>query len=237
MKRKGERGKDVMCSQIWCPILWVCALDFSHPNANTAVSNEQTHTHIRGSGHFCCSVWGAVGGSIRLADGSGDGGDEILCHLRLFPRFSLDIGVDIDVGSALYVSDKSKPLPKFLENMKEFYHSDGFTVDFSVKETRDKIIYVKEKTQQNRPSCWWSEIWHFDVTSHIYFKVKLPQLYKSQTFVIMVMPSGQIPLNMSLFLPKQNGRCHLTQAGPIIKVSTHTYFNHKLHKFICTVCL
>ncbi len=30
--------------------------------------------------------------------------------------------------------------------MKEFYHSDGFTVDFSVKETRDKIIYVKEKT-------------------------------------------------------------------------------------------
>ncbi|KAL0193494.1 hypothetical protein M9458_011790 [Cirrhinus mrigala] len=56
-------------------------------------------------------------------------------------------GVDIDVGSALYASDKSKPHPKFLENMKEFYHSDGFTVDFSAAETLEKInTYVKEKT-------------------------------------------------------------------------------------------
>jgi len=31
--------------------------------------------------------------------------------------------------------------------MKEFYHSEGFTVDFSVKETLDKInMYVKDKT-------------------------------------------------------------------------------------------
>ncbi|XP_050969319.1 alpha-1-antitrypsin isoform X1 [Labeo rohita] len=56
-------------------------------------------------------------------------------------------GVDIDVGSALYVSDKLKLLPEFLEKIKEFYHSDGFTVDFSVKETVDKInTYVKDKT-------------------------------------------------------------------------------------------
>ncbi|XP_043096208.1 serine protease inhibitor 2.1-like [Puntigrus tetrazona] len=56
-------------------------------------------------------------------------------------------GVDIDVGTALYASDKSKPHPKFLENMKEFYHSDGFTVDFKAAETLDKINeYVKEKT-------------------------------------------------------------------------------------------
>uniref|UniRef100_A0A8C1IHM4 Thyroxine-binding globulin n=1 Tax=Cyprinus carpio TaxID=7962 RepID=A0A8C1IHM4_CYPCA len=56
-------------------------------------------------------------------------------------------GVDIDVGSALYASDKLKVLPEFLKEIKEFYHSDGFTVDFSVKETLDKInTYVKEKT-------------------------------------------------------------------------------------------
>uniref|UniRef100_A0A671S3K4 Thyroxine-binding globulin n=1 Tax=Sinocyclocheilus anshuiensis TaxID=1608454 RepID=A0A671S3K4_9TELE len=56
-------------------------------------------------------------------------------------------GVDIDVGSALYASDKLKLLPEFLKEITEFYHSDGFTVDFSVKETLDKInTYVKEKT-------------------------------------------------------------------------------------------
>ncbi|XP_056313843.1 serine protease inhibitor 2.1-like [Danio aesculapii] len=55
--------------------------------------------------------------------------------------------VDIDVGTALYASDRFKPHSKFLQDMKEFYHSDGFTVDFSVKETVDQINkYVEEKT-------------------------------------------------------------------------------------------
>uniref|UniRef100_A0A672KR20 Thyroxine-binding globulin n=1 Tax=Sinocyclocheilus grahami TaxID=75366 RepID=A0A672KR20_SINGR len=56
--------------------------------------------------------------------------------------------------TALYASNKLKLLPEFLKEIKEFYHSDGFTVDFSVKETLDKInTYVKEKTRgENRPN-------------------------------------------------------------------------------------
>ncbi|XP_043098900.1 corticosteroid-binding globulin-like [Puntigrus tetrazona] len=65
----------------------------------------------------------------------------------LLEEMEQSTGVDIDIGSALYVSDKIKPLPEFLKKMKEFYYSDGFTVDFGAKETLDKInTYVKEKT-------------------------------------------------------------------------------------------
>nr|XP_055055224.1 alpha-1-antitrypsin homolog [Misgurnus anguillicaudatus]XP_055055226.1 alpha-1-antitrypsin homolog [Misgurnus anguillicaudatus]XP_055055227.1 alpha-1-antitrypsin homolog [Misgurnus anguillicaudatus]XP_055055228.1 alpha-1-antitrypsin homolog [Misgurnus anguillicaudatus] len=56
-------------------------------------------------------------------------------------------GVDIDAGTAFYVSDKFKPIPESLEKMKEFYHSEGFAVNFGKKETIDEInTYVKEKT-------------------------------------------------------------------------------------------
>ncbi|XP_055055223.2 alpha-1-antiproteinase [Misgurnus anguillicaudatus] len=56
-------------------------------------------------------------------------------------------GVDIDVGTAVYASEGLKVIPEFFEKMKDFYHSDGFTVNFGDKSTVDKInTYVKEKT-------------------------------------------------------------------------------------------
>ncbi|KAI7812942.1 serine protease inhibitor 2.1-like [Triplophysa rosa] len=57
------------------------------------------------------------------------------------------IGVDVDTGTALYVSNTLKPNPEFFQKMKEFYHSEGFVVDFGIKETIDQInTYVKDKT-------------------------------------------------------------------------------------------
>lgn len=57
-------------------------------------------------------------------------------------------GVEIDVGTALYLSDKFKSHPEFFEKMKQFYLSEGFAVDFSTRETVEQInAYVKEKTR------------------------------------------------------------------------------------------
>ncbi len=35
---------EVMCVQVWWPILWICALHLTHPSAHTH-SSEHTHTH------------------------------------------------------------------------------------------------------------------------------------------------------------------------------------------------
>ncbi len=44
--RKGRKGKDVMCGQVWFSILGICALHLTHPKCtHTAVSSERTHTH------------------------------------------------------------------------------------------------------------------------------------------------------------------------------------------------
>uniref|UniRef100_A0A672QRP7 Thyroxine-binding globulin n=1 Tax=Sinocyclocheilus grahami TaxID=75366 RepID=A0A672QRP7_SINGR len=56
-------------------------------------------------------------------------------------------GVDIDVSSALYVSNKLKPFPEFLEKMKEFNHSDGLTVDF--RKTHGKIDQAIDDLESN----------------------------------------------------------------------------------------
>ncbi|XP_017307458.1 serine protease inhibitor 2.1 [Ictalurus punctatus] len=56
--------------------------------------------------------------------------------------------VDLNVGTAVYVNDTFKPHPEFLENVRRFYLSDGFSVDFTKsKETSNQMNkYVSEKT-------------------------------------------------------------------------------------------
>ncbi|XP_048839254.1 alpha-1-antitrypsin-like [Brienomyrus brachyistius] len=56
--------------------------------------------------------------------------------------------MEVSVGSALFVKDTFKPHPEFLENLKRFYHAEGFTVDFNKTAEATELInnYVKEKT-------------------------------------------------------------------------------------------
>nr|XP_021329695.1 alpha-1-antiproteinase 2-like [Danio rerio] len=106
---------------------------------------------------------------------------------QLFHSLLEDIGnrtgVDIDVGTALYASDRFKPHSKFLEDMKEFYHSDGFTVDFRVKETVDQINnYAKKKTQGkfNQAVDDLEEDTLMFLLTYIYFKGKWDKPFKPE---------------------------------------------------------
>ncbi|XP_062398708.1 serine protease inhibitor A3N-like [Sardina pilchardus] len=57
-------------------------------------------------------------------------------------------GIDLNAGSALFVSDAFKPKASFLEDLKTFYLSEGFTTDFTKNTEAAKMIndYVKTKT-------------------------------------------------------------------------------------------
>ncbi len=56
----GEVGSgEVVCGQVWWPILGICPLHLTHPSAHS-----QQWTHTRSSGQPCCGARGAVGGSV-----------------------------------------------------------------------------------------------------------------------------------------------------------------------------
>ncbi|XP_072521388.1 serine protease inhibitor A3N-like [Salminus brasiliensis] len=69
--------------------------------------------------------------------------------LSLLQTLNQRTDVDLEVGTALYVQDTFKPHPEFLEKMKRFYLSDGFSVDFTktVETTEQMNKYVSEKTR------------------------------------------------------------------------------------------
>ncbi len=52
-----RKGKHVTCGQVWCPLLGICALHFTHPNEHTQqwVANTHTHTHMEQWGLVPCS--------------------------------------------------------------------------------------------------------------------------------------------------------------------------------------
>ncbi len=54
-----EREVEVVCGQVWWPILGICPLHLTHPSAHS-----QQWTHTWSSGQPYCGARGAVGGSV-----------------------------------------------------------------------------------------------------------------------------------------------------------------------------
>ncbi len=59
LKGEKEREREVVCGQVWWPILGICPLHLTHPSAHS-----QQWTHTRSSGQPYCGARGAVGGSV-----------------------------------------------------------------------------------------------------------------------------------------------------------------------------
>ncbi|KAI1900468.1 hypothetical protein AGOR_G00050250 [Albula goreensis] len=101
--------------------------------------------------------------------------------------------VNLSLGSTLFVGETFKPLHKFLESMKRYYHADGFSTDFTkTEEAKEQINkYVEEKTKGKITKL----VENLDpqtlmyLISYIYFKGKwevpfIPKSTKEQPFYI-----------------------------------------------------
>ncbi len=58
-EREREREREVVCGQVWWPILGICPLHLTHPSAHS-----QQWTHTWSSGQPYCGARGAVGGLV-----------------------------------------------------------------------------------------------------------------------------------------------------------------------------
>ncbi|XP_033869077.1 alpha-1-antitrypsin-like [Acipenser ruthenus] len=67
---------------------------------------------------------------------------------HVLEMLNLQTELELSTGGAVYVHKGFKPIPKFMEDIKHFYHSEGFTVNFkNTSETMDIINkYVQDKT-------------------------------------------------------------------------------------------
>uniref|UniRef100_A0A8D0HNM9 Serpin domain-containing protein n=1 Tax=Sphenodon punctatus TaxID=8508 RepID=A0A8D0HNM9_SPHPU len=64
--------------------------------------------------------------------------------------FSLsDREILLNMGNALFIDEKLKPIPKFLDDIKSFYASEGFSSNFTDSAEAEKQIndYIKKKTK------------------------------------------------------------------------------------------
>ncbi|XP_076587669.1 alpha-1-antitrypsin-like protein CM55-MS [Chaetodon auriga] len=110
---------------------------------------------------------------------------------------------DTSEGTAVYVDNRFKPRPEFLDTLKQSYSAEGFNVDFTqTKETADVINqYVSEKTSGKIDKLV-SDLDPSTVMyliSYIYFKGKWatpfdPELTKEDIF--MVDESTKVPVQM-----------------------------------------
>uniref|UniRef100_A0A8D0LC34 Serpin domain-containing protein n=1 Tax=Sphenodon punctatus TaxID=8508 RepID=A0A8D0LC34_SPHPU len=69
---------------------------------------------------------------------------------HLIQMFSLsDSEILLNMGNALFIDEKLKLLPKFLDDIKSFYASEGFSSNFTDSAEAEKQIndYIKKKTK------------------------------------------------------------------------------------------
>ncbi|XP_028677160.1 alpha-1-antitrypsin homolog [Erpetoichthys calabaricus] len=72
--------------------------------------------------------------------------------MKLFDKFQRDEKeLQLDTGSAIFLKEGFKPNDQFLEDIKHYFESEGFLIDFSETEKAKNVIndYISQKTHGN----------------------------------------------------------------------------------------